>query len=71
MTQSVAIIESIIAVFTAVLGWLVDAIEAVIPLFWATETGLTFLGVLSVISVIIGIFFLVMRVIQNFLGFRS
>lgn len=71
MTQSVAIIESIIAVFTAVLGWLVEAIESVIPLFWATETGLTFLGVLSVISVIIGIFFLVMRVIQNFLGFRS
>lgn len=71
MTQSVAIIESIIAVFTAVLGWLVEAIEAVIPLFWVAETGLTFLGVLSVISVIIGIFFLVMRIIQNFLGFRS
>lgn len=69
--MATGVIESIIAVFTAILDWMVDGITAIIPIFYVAETGLTFLGVLAVCGLVISIFFLLMGVIQNFLHFRG
>ena len=66
-----AIITAITGVFTAIMSWIVTAIQSVIPVFYDTTDGLTFLGVLSVIALGISIFFLLMGLIQNFLHLRG
>lgn len=63
-------IEAITGVWTDVMEWIVSAISSVQAVFYA-DGALTFLGVLAVISVAIGIAFLVMGVIQNFLRLRG
>lgn len=66
-----SVLDSILAVFSAVGEWIATAVQSFVPMFYVPETGLTFLGVLAVISVAIGMAFLILRVLQNFLGFRS
>lgn len=67
------VITQITEVFTAMGTWLVSFINSLIPLFWTEgeNGGLTFLGVLAIIGLAISVFFLVMRVIENFLHLRS
>lgn len=69
-------LTAITEVFSAMGTWLVSFINALIPLFWTAGTGdkpgsLTFLGVLAIIGLAISVFFLVMRVIENFLHLRG
>lgn len=70
-----AIITAMTTVFSAVFEWIMDAITAVIPIFWTSaEAGggeLTFLGVLALIGLAISIFFLLVGVISNFLHLRG
>lgn len=68
MTGSVG--EIILQVFTAIFTWLISSLESVVGLFWDSGD-LTFFGVLAVFSLGISIFFLLVRVVQNFLHFRS
>lgn len=65
------VIESILEVFTTIIEWLVTAVNAVVPMFWVPETGLTFMGVLAIAALGISVTLLIVRVIQNFLHFRS
>lgn len=69
-------LTAITDVFTAMGTWLVSFINSIIPLFWEAGTGekagnLTFLGVLAIIGLAISVFFLVMRVVENFLHLRG
>ena len=69
-------LTAITEVFSAMGTWLVSFINALIPLFWNQGSGdtpgsLTFLGILAIIGLAISIFFLVMRVIENFLHLRG
>lgn len=66
-----SIISSVTTVFSDIASWFVEFIPTIIGLFYVDGTGLTFLGVLAVMSLAISIFFLVMGLIQNFLNFRS
>lgn len=66
-----AIITAMTAVFTAVSTWLMTFITSVIGVFYDDETGFTFLGVLALVSLAISIFFLIVRLIQNFLHLRG
>lgn len=63
-------ISAITGVWTDVMGWITDSLSSVQTVFY-DEGALTFLGVLAVISVAIGIAFLVIGVIQNFLKLRG
>lgn len=70
------IITAMTGVFDAVFMWIMSAINAVIPIFWTAGTGdkageLTFLGILALIGLAISIFFLLVRLIQNFLHLRG
>lgn len=65
------VVTAIFSVFTAVSDWLVDAIQAVVPLFYAAETGLTFLGTLAIIGVGISVIFLCIGIVQRFLKFGA
>ena len=63
-------IAAITGVWTEVMEWIVTSLASVQAVFYA-EGSLTFMGVLAVISVAIGITFLVIGVIQNFLRLRG
>lgn len=66
-----SVLTSILEVFMAVAEWIGSAILALIPIFWSAETGLTFIGVLSVASLAFAIIFLVIHTITKFIQFRA
>mgnify|MGYP006974327899 CR=1 FL=1 len=70
------ILNQITAVFSAMADWISDAVTSFVPMFYvAGESGgtgsLTLLGTLSVISLSMGVAFLLLRVITNFFQFRA
>lgn len=65
------VINAIFEVFNAITTWLTEAVLDVIPMFYVAETGLTFLGALAVVGLGIGVVFLLIGIIQNFLHFRG
>lgn len=62
------VVTSIFEVFSSVGDWFVSAINDLIPMFYG-ESGLTFLGALSVVALGISIIMLLVRVIGDFLHF--
>lgn len=68
-------IGSITEVWTSIMTWVTTSLGGVQDVFYTTAADgageLTFLGVLAVISVAIGIVFLLIGVVQNFLHLRS
>lgn len=65
------VIEAIFEVFGAISTWLSGAVSNLIPMFYVADTGLTFLGSLAVVGLGIGVVFLLIGIIQNFLHFRG
>ena len=61
---------SITQVWTDVMTWITTSLGSVQTVFYA-ENELTFLGTLSVIGVAIGVGFLIIGVVQNFLHLRG
>lgn len=66
-----SIVTAIFAVFTIIGEWIVETIPTFFELFYVAETGLTLLGTLAVVSLGIGIVFLLIGIIQRFLKFRA
>lgn len=66
-----SVLDSILAVFTAVGEWISTAVNNLVPMFYVAETGLTFLGVLAVAGLAFSVVFLIIGIIQNFLHFRG
>lgn len=66
-----SVLTAILEVFMAIGEWIPDAITALIPMFYVAETGLTFLGVLSIAGLAFSVIFLCIGIIQNFLHFRG
>lgn len=64
-------IASITGVWSDIMEWIVTSLTSVQAVFVSAEGQLTFLGTLAVVSVAIGIAFLVIGVIQNFLRLRG
>lgn len=69
--STITVLDSILAIFDAIGGWIPEAVTNLIPMFYAADTGLTFLGVLAVCGLAFSVIFLVMGIIQNFLHFRG
>ena len=70
--MSSALLTAIFAVFSDVGEWIMTQLGLVSELFWnSTDSSLTFLGVLALVSVGISVIFLMIRVVQNFLHFRG
>lgn len=61
---------AILAVFTLVGDWFIGFVPDLYVLFWNPESGLTFLGVLSVMALAIGVTLLVVNFVKDFLRFR-
>lgn len=66
-----ALVTAIFDVFTAVGDWIVDVLTQMIPVFYDSQTGLTFLGTLAVVALGMSVIFLVIGIIQSFLHFRG
>lgn len=68
-----AILEAILAVFTAIGTWIGEAVNDLMPMFYTAGDGggLTFLGVLAVAGLAFSVIFLIVGLIQNFLHFRG
>lgn len=65
------VLDSVLNVFDAIGTWIGDAFTALIPVFYDSTTGLTFMGVLAVAALAISITLLLLNIIQNFLHFRG
>ena len=65
------VLSAILEVFMAVGEWITSAVTALIPMFYASDTGLTFLGVLAIAGLAFSVVFLIIGLIQNFLHFRG
>lgn len=65
------IIETFIAVWTAMIEYLVDLFPTVIGLFYDPTTGLTFIGVMAVIMAGIALLLLVWNLIRSFFVMRG
>lgn len=65
------IVTEMTEVFTEIMQWIITAITSVVGVFWNTETGLTFLGILAIVALGVSIFFLLMGLIQKFLHLRG
>lgn len=63
-------ISAITTAWTEIMSWVTTSLASVQTVFYA-EGALTFLGTLAVISVAIGVCFLLIGVIQNFLHLRG
>lgn len=70
MEGTTAIFSQIAAIWTAIMEWLAGSFGTIEALFWA-DGALTFLGTMCVISIGIGVFFLIVGVITNFIKLRS
>lgn len=66
-----AVITSITSVFSAIMEWMATAIADLTPIFYVAETGMTFIGTLTIIGLAISIFFLLIGVISSFLHLRG
>ena len=66
-----SVLTAILEVFAAIGEWIPTAVTALIPMFYVAETGLTFLGVLSVAGLAFSVTFLLIGLIQRFLNFRG
>lgn len=64
------IFSSISGGWTAISTWIMNTLQALQAVFYG-DSGLTFLGALAVTGVGIGVIFLLIGVIQNFLHLRS
>lgn len=63
-------VTAITDIWSGLSTWITSSLSQVQVVFWA-EGQLTFLGQLAFIGLGIGIFFLIMGVIQNFLHLRG
>lgn len=63
-------ISAITEVWTQIMTWITTSLASVQTVFYV-DNNLTFMGVLAVISVAIGVAFLIIGVVQNFLKLRS
>ena len=69
MADTYTILSELFAIFNAVIQWLVGAMETVMTMFYA-DNKFTTLGAITLVSLAIGICFLVVGVIRAFIRFR-
>lgn len=62
-----SVVTSVVAVFSAMLEWFSTALGSVSDIFYVKETGLTFIGTISVIALSISVVLLVVNMIRRFL----
>lgn len=65
------VLAAVLDVWTAIMTWMVTSFNQITPIFYSSETGLTFLGVLGSGGLAVGVILLLLGIVQGFLRFRS
>lgn len=65
------VLTNIFEVFTSIGTWISTAVNNVAGMFYSSESGLTFLGILAVAGLGFSVIFLLIGLIQRFLHFRG
>ena len=63
------VLTAILEIFMGIGEWITEAVSSMVPIFYAPETGLTFMGVLAVAGLAFSVIFLIIGIIQKFLHF--
>jgi hypothetical protein len=70
-----SIVTAILDIWSGIGSWITEMLQQIVALFWTTGASgggeLTFFGTLAVVSIGISVFFLLLRVLQNFIKLRS
>ena len=69
MTESLA--TSVFGVFESVADWFVGAMEGFVGMFYAADTGLTFLGIMALIGVGIAVARMLFAIVTSFIQLKS
>lgn len=64
------VIESLTGVWTSIMTWITTSITSLESLFYNSETGLTFVGVLTVTALAISIVIMLVQMVRSFLRFQ-
>lgn len=65
------IVTAVLDIFEAVGAWISETIPTFVPMFYAEETGITFLGTCLLMSLAFSVVFLLIGLVQKFLSFRA
>lgn len=66
-----SVVESILAVFSAFVEWFGTTLADVSAIFYVPETGLTFIGTITVIGVAIAVTLMVIAMIRSLLRLQG
>lgn len=66
-----SVTSSILSVFSALVTWFVETLGDVTALFYVAETGLTFIGTITVIGVGIAVTLMVIAMIRSLLRLKN
>ena len=64
------VLEAVLSVLTAIGTWFVSTITDMLPIFYAPDTGLTIIGVLSCCGLGVGVILMIAMFIKNFFHWR-
>lgn len=70
-TSDLTVVDEVFAVFDKVGDWLTQALPDMVSVFYNSTTGLTFFGVMCLVSLGLSVIFLVIGIIQSALKFRA
>lgn len=64
------VIEKILEVWTLLVNWFTDSIGSITEVFYSPETGLTFLGGLTILSIALGVATMIVATVKSYLQMR-
>lgn len=64
------VLDSVLEVFSKVGDWFGESIEGIVPMFYNADTGLTFIGVMTVAGLGFSVILLVLNLIKGYLRFQ-
>ena len=64
------IVQTVFEVFDKISEWIVGAVNDMVPIFYNTESGLTFLGTMALCGLGVGLILLIFNVVKSFIQFK-
>lgn len=65
------VIEKILEVWTLLVNWFTDSIGSITEVFYSPETGLTFLGGLTILSIALGVATMIVATVRSYLQMKA
>lgn len=66
-----SIVTAVFAIFQEIASWFLDSLLDFVQLFYSAEDGLTFIGVMALVGIGIGVVRMLFAIITSFVQFRG